>query len=180
MSANHAPHRWSDEDVESLLTEFFRREMPSDLARPAKPAPSVRRETTAGASRLQRSIGYTRVGLVACVLLLAVTALSPTGRRFLAPPDNNSDTDPVANVDKQPDVNAMRPEVNVAKDRRPDKNAVLPWLQPGNGSNVMPEDPPNKADDWQDFLDLKLYDRLPRKPKTPRRLDGPVPFSPKK
>jgi hypothetical protein len=75
--------QWSEADVESLLTEFFRAEMPAELRR--LPAPSRSAAISPPTNRERRSAGYKGLGAAACALLLAVTALSPAGRNLVSP-----------------------------------------------------------------------------------------------
>ncbi|MFQ5735198.1 MAG: hypothetical protein ACE5KM_24970 [Planctomycetaceae bacterium] len=177
MNADHAPNRWSDEDVESLLTEFYRHEMPRHLAAPSRRAQPAQRATASPAPRSHR---YTGLGVVACALLLAMTALSPTGRRFLAPGGDAKTVveKPVA------DGTPVQPEANIAEDRHPAKSPLLQILPPEmrgefnpDGSPVVPEDNIDNGADWLEILGVRLH-QLPKKNETPRRLDGPVPFTP--
>lgn len=97
MSARSSQHkpRWSDEDVDSLLYDFFRQEMPRELQREL-PADARAQEAVASASRPaatlerpNRSAATAGLTVAACCLLLtAVVFLTPN--RNPAAPDNQA------------------------------------------------------------------------------------------
>jgi hypothetical protein len=74
-------HRWSEADVDSLLTDFFRAEMPAELRRLPPSRVSKVQSRKPGGER--RAAGFMGLGAAACALVLAVTALSTVGRNLV-------------------------------------------------------------------------------------------------
>jgi hypothetical protein len=103
-------HSWSEADVDSLLTDFFRAEMPAELRRLPQsrvsydglPRPSQKAfdgddglgRPSYGSNRERRAAGFKGLGAAACALLLAVMALSTTGRHLVSPKSDHPTTTP--------------------------------------------------------------------------------------
>jgi len=174
--------KWSEQDVESLLFDFFRDEMPRDLPPPRSCSASPVKQSTAATStnvpQRKRTAGYQGLGLAACALLLAVTALSTTGRRWVAPEADESDPDVPAFAAPQPDespITARKPTLKQysgrsvagrttplpAADERSRLIQLIPELRlpADNASNVgFPEDGDDLHSDFEERLGIKLFE----------------------
>ena len=176
MSARKTnPGKWSEEDVESLLVDFFQHEMPRDLPRLASSHTLGTRSVLSQSDRERRSAGYKGIGVAACVLLLAVTALSPSGQRLLPPSPSvgktDSDIGDLSTVTVKPSTRKNASAVSFAKKDRPPPElhpAILDVLPPELRhpfDNFSPVRPEGDGLDIRDLLDIEIL--RPFSPVTP-------------
>jgi hypothetical protein len=153
-------HRWSEADVDSLLTDFFRAEMPAELRRESRVESRERLDAVAVPSRdgARRSAGYKGLGVAACAMMLAVLALSSVGRKLV--PSRPAETVAPKETPAQPVVaekESTRTE-NIVVDKPPLvtpppalMRAIPPELRPPH-ENMEPVN--NGEDDPLDLRDL--------------------------
>ena len=176
MSARKTnPGKWSEEDVESLLVDFFEHEMPRDLPRLA--GSSVAGCSNAGSrfvpsqsARERRSAGYKGLGVVVCVLLLAVTALSPSGQRLLSPNATDIDPSPRVAVKSPSPKNTTSSIMLIKKNRpRPELHPAILDVLPPEMRHPIDNFPPVRVEgdglDFWDLLDIEIL--RPFSPVTP-------------
>ena len=162
---------WSEADVESLLTEFFRAEMPAELRRPPRsresrvqsPEPAVLSKP----SRERRAAGYKGLGVAACALLLTVTTLSPIGKNLVSPNGDkavaNPDRTTVAVKDSPvTESNATGTAIAARKPLPTPPREILDMLPPelrspaANAAHVF--DGPGDGLDLRDLLEIEVFE----------------------
>ncbi|GAB4150409.1 MAG: hypothetical protein Tsb009_25220 [Planctomycetaceae bacterium] len=149
---------WQDEDIESLLTEFFAAEMPAELKQPffRTRQPNVTSPVQSHAPAASRRAGWTGISAVLAILCLMVSVLvnssnspsrfdgssakssSPSGQPVVSLPEKNSPS--AAGLP----VVAAHPKTHALTDRQPvavtlRKVSVHPLVVPVELRQYAPE-----------------------------------------
>ena len=168
------PEKWSEEEVEALLIDFFDHETPRELPKLADVAdPGFRSEVSPSVisqgNRERRLAGFKGLGIAACALFLALTALSPTWKQQTSSPA------PVSGVENgHSTVISAKKSVTlpvVKLDRTPPKlhRAILGVLPPemrtpaDNGVPVIVPGEPNDLGIWERF-EIEVHPFSPMDP----------------
>ena len=160
--AGHNKHLVTEEDVESILGDFFRHEMPAELRRPEFAHPT--RHTAAQSLTDARSGGRAAlVGTIvaACSLVLAIAVLIPgNSHKPGARPDNGKALITVNKSLGKSGTNAATTAVakktnSVSAFPKPFVPVELQWQDPI--MNAFFGDYQLNADDWNRQSDIELW-----------------------
>lgn len=162
--AGHNKTRITEEDVESILGDFFHHEMPAELRRAefAQPTRTTAAQSTVGASSGGRAALVGTV-VAACSLVLAISVLIPGAGNSGKPDARRNNGDSVITVNKSVDNSRLKAK-NTAVAKK--SNSVDPFPKPFVPVELQWQDPimnaffgdyQLNADDWNRQSDIELW-----------------------